>query len=283
MNILSIKDIEMDISSSDYIGSGKFGRVFASRYNDKDVVYKVMKPGIWIRMFINELNILRALQGHAGIVQLYGYIITSSKMIIVMEHAKGMTLQDLISCGSITYRNMLFICRQVASVMTHIHSKHILYCDMKPNNIMIDPETYTIQLIDFGLSMQLDPSSKVVWGDPCGTAGYTAPEVMFHGCFGMACDVYSFGVLLYVLYTGNPPDRPGRMKNRLKKKNFDYDVFLLFCQCIQELPTNRPSFLRVYKTICDMEKKYDWYKNFYDRVHRYMCCFMRLLFPSCRT
>ena len=278
MENLSIHTNDMDFSSSDYIGSGKFGRVFASRYNDKEVVYKVMKHGIWVRMFINELNILRTLQGHSGIIRLYGYIISSSKMMIVMEHAKGVTLQDLLSCGSITYRNMLFICHQVASVMTHIHSKHIIYCDMKPNNIMIDPETYAIQLIDFGLSMQLDPSNTVVWGEPCGTIGYTAPEVMFYGRFSVACDVYSFGVLLYVLHTGNLPDRPGRMKKRMKKTKFDYHVFVLFCQCTQELPKHRASFLRFYQTICKLEKKYDWYKDLCVRVQKVMCCFPHVCF-----
>lgn len=274
MNIPALKTNEIDLSSLDYIGSGKFGRVFTSKYKDKDVVCKVMKHGTWIRMFINELNILHSLQGHSGIIRLYGYIISSSKMMIVMEHAKGMTLQDLIyEEGSITYRNMLFICHQVASVMIYIHSKHIIYCDMKPSNIMINPETYVIQLIDFGLSMQLDPSNKVVWRNPCGTMGYTASEVLSHGCFGVACDVYSFGVLLYVLYTGNPPDRPIRMKKLLKKKHFDYDVYVLFCQCTQELPKYRPSFLRIYQTICKMENNYDWYKKLYDRVQKCVCCF----------
>ena len=255
---------------SNYLGSGKFGRVFASKYKNKDVVCKIMKHGIGIRMFINELSILHSLQGHGGIVELYGYTISSIKMIIIMEHAKGITLNDLISYYDIAYMKMLLICRQIASTMIYMHSKNIIYCDMKPDNIMIDPETYTIKLIDFGFSIQLDPANTIVKGDPCGTTGYIAPEVMFHGCFGTACDVYSFGVLLYVLHTSNPPDRVSRMKSLLKVK-YERHVFKLFCQCTQTLPKYRPSFIQIYNTITKLEKRIDKYKKFYNNIHKYLC------------
>lgn len=269
--ITQIKENDLP-PSSNYLGSGKFGRVFASKYKDKDVVYKIMKHGIGIRMFINELGILHSLQGHSGIVELYGYTISSTKMIIIMEHAKGITLYDLISYYDIAYLNMLLICRQIASTMIYMHSKNIIYCDMKPDNIMIDPETYSIKLIDFGFSIQLDPSNTIVRGDPCGTTGYIAPEVMFHGRFGTACDVYSFGVLLYVLHTSNPPDRVSKMKTLFKKK-YEKHVFKLFCQCTQTLPKHRPSFLQIYNTITKLEKKIDRYKNIYNKIQKYFCCF----------
>jgi serine/threonine-protein kinase len=269
--ITQIKERDLP-PSTNYLGSGKFGRVFASKYKDKDVVYKIMKHGIGIRMFINELSILHSLQGHSGIVELYGYTISSTKMIIIMEHAKGITLHDLISYYDIAYLNMLLICRQIASTMIYMHSKNIIHCDMKPDNIIINPETYSIKLIDFGFSIQLDPSNTIVRGDPCGTTGYIAPEVMFHGQFGTACDVYSFGVLLYVLHTSNPPDRVSKMKTLFKKK-YEKHVFKLFCQCTQTLPKHRPSFFQIYNTITKQEKNIDRYKNIYNQIQKFFCCF----------
>lgn len=272
--------------SSHYLGSGKFGRVYASRYKDCDVAYKVMKRGIWVRMFINELNILRSLQGHDGIVRLYGYCISPTKMAIVMEQAKGMTLVDLISCGGIGYRNMLRICRQVASTMVYIHAKNILYCDLKPDNILIDPDTYATKLIDFGFSIQLECPNMVAWGEPCGTIGYTAPEIISYGRFSKAGDVYAFGVMVYVLYTGNAPHRVSRMKKLLKRR-FDYDIFTLFCRCTSEIPRYRPTFVRIYNTLRKMEKKYDWYQNISDKAQRCLCClphvflyFLRSMFQT---
>lgn len=263
---------EKDLStSSNYLGSGKFGRVFASKYKDKDVVYKIMKHGISIKMFINELTILHSIQNNPGIVELYGYTISPTKMIIIMEHAKGITLTDLISYYDITYMKMLLICRQIASTMIFIHSKNIIYCDMKPDNIMIDPETYNIKLIDFGFSIQLDPFNKIVKGDPCGTTGYIAPEVMFHGLFGAACDVYSFGVLLYVLYTSSPPERVSKMKTTLKIK-YEHNIYKLFCQCTQLIPKNRPSFFQIYNTISKLEKKIENRRRIYTNIQKYFCC-----------
>lgn len=270
-NITQINENDLN-PSSHYLGSGKFGRVFASKYNDKEVAYKIMKHGIGVRMFVNELTILHSLQGHQGIVGLYGYIISSTKMIIVMEHAKGITLHDLVSYYDIAYTNMLIICRQIASTMIYIHSKNIVYCDMKPENIMIDPKTYTIKMIDFGFSIQLDHSNTLVKGDPCGTTGYIAPEVMFHGCFGPACDVYSFGVLLYVLYTGNPPAHVAKMKKNMNEKYEKY-VYKLFCKCTQTFPKNRPSFLEIYNTITRLERKITTYKKSYTHIQKIFCCF----------
>jgi serine/threonine protein kinase len=271
-SINQIKETDLS-TTSNYLGSGKFGRVFASKYQGNDVVYKIMKHGISIQMFINELTILHSLQGNSGIVKLYGYTISSTKMIIVMDQAKGITLTDLISYYDVSYSNMLLICRQIASTMVFIHSKNILYCDMKPDNIMIYPETCNVKLIDFGFSIQMDPSNTViVKGDPCGTTGYIAPEVMFHGRFGKACDVYSFGVLLYVLYTSNPPDRVSRMKTTMKIK-YKHNIYKLFCQCTQLFPKNRPSFLEIYNTISKMEKRIENHRKIYTYIQKYLCCF----------
>ena len=272
-NLFQIK--ETDIATpTNYIGSGKFGRVFTSKYKNKDVVYKIMKHGISLKMFINELTILQSLQGHFGIVGLHGYIVSPNKMIIVMEHAKGITLHDLISYYDITYAKTLLICRQIVSTMIYIHSKNIVYCDLKPDNIIIDPETSNVKLLDFGLSIQLDASNKVARGDPCGTTGYIAPEVLFNGCFGIKCDVYSFGVLLFVIHTNRNPTHVSKMKIILKH-HYERNIYKLFCQCVQTLPKNRPSFIEIYNTIVRLEAITEKYNKFYTNIYKkfFSCCF----------
>lgn len=240
--ITQIKETDLS-TTSNYLGNGKFGRVFASKYNGKDVVYKIMKHGISVQMFINELTILQSLQGNFGIVQLYGYTISSTKMIIIMEHAKGITLTDLISYYDVPYIKMLLICRQIASTMIFIHSKNIIYCDMKPDNIMIDPETYNIKLIDFGFSIQLDPSNKIVKGDPCGTTGYIAPEVMFHGRFGTACDVYSFGVLCFVVCSLHKQSPRSRLQDENYHENKIRTQYIQTLLLVHPTHSKKPSLL----------------------------------------
>lgn len=253
-----------------FLGSGKFGRVFLSKYNDQEAVYKIMKHGISINMFINEINILHSLQRHENIIEMYGYSISSQQMIIIMEHAKGITLHDLICYYDLSYTRILFICRQIVSTMIYIHSRNIIYCDLKPDNIMIDPETYLIKILDFGLSIQFDPTNSVVRGEPCGTTGYIAPEVMFHGSFGLSCDVYSFGVLLYVICTGNTPCHIPKMRS-VFKRTYERNLYKLFCQCVQTLPKNRPSFLEVYHVLCKLETRILKYKNRYVCLKKWLC------------
>lgn len=270
--VVRIKETELS-SSTTYIGSGKFGRVFASRYNDKNVVYKIMKHGIGIKMFLNELTIMNSLQGHNGIIGLYGYTLSPSKMIIVLEQAKGITLQDFISYYDIPFKSMLTICRQVVSTMIYIHSKNIIYCDMKPDNIIIDPESYNIKLIDFGFSIQLDPSNTVIRGNVCGTTGYIAPEVIYNGCYGTGCDVYSFGVLLYVLHTSNLPTQVGKMK-KLLKREYHPEVYKLFCKCTEFLPKNRPTFLQIYNILTQLENKIERRQKIFSKVSKFFCCLL---------
>lgn len=254
-----------------FLGSGKFGRVFLSRYKNEEVVYKIMKHGISISMFINEINILQSLQKHENIVQMYGYSVSSKQMIIIMEHIKGITLHDLICYYDIPYTKMLFLCRQIVSTMIYIHSHNIIYCDLKPDNIMIFPETYQIKILDFGLSIQLEDANTILRGEPCGTTGYIAPEVMFHGCFGLACDVYSFGVLLYVICTGNNPCHIPKMKP-IFKSTYERNLYKLFCQCVQSKPKNRPTFVQIYNVLSRLEQRALKYRDRYFFLKRLFCC-----------
>lgn len=253
---------ENDVSQrTAYIGSGKFGRVFVSKYKEQNVALKIMKHGVSKWMFFNELQTLSSLQGHQCITQLYGYIV-SSKLTIVMEYASGITLRDLISYYEIDYHTMLTILRQIVSTMIYIHSKNIVYCDLKPDNIIVDTETNNLKIVDFGLSVRLDPSNTIVKGNACGTPGYIAPEVIFYGTYGLPADIYSFGVLLYVLYTSNPPTNINKMKKILYHQS-DRIIYKLFCQCVERHPKKRPTFIEIYKKISDKEKT--------DEIHLCRC------------
>jgi len=78
--------LEMD--KLDYTGSGEFGRVFEDSYDGKDVTYKIMKHGVPASMFLNEIRIMDALQGHEGITDLIGYSFRENdSFVIVMERA----------------------------------------------------------------------------------------------------------------------------------------------------------------------------------------------------
>lgn len=98
---------------------------------------------------------------------------------------------------------VLFYCAEILCALDTLHSRHIIYRDMKPDNIMIDYEGH-IKLIDFGFSKRLSERSNFRTKTNCGTIGYTAPEILLGLTSGYSfqVDIWSFGILLAELLSG---------------------------------------------------------------------------------
>ena len=99
--------------------------------------------------------------------------------------------------------------------MAYCHAKNIVHRDLKPENLLIDEEDEsTIKIIDFGTSQVFDPEKKM--DQTYGTAYYIAPEVLQHK-YDEKCDVWSIGVIMYILLTGRPPFDGGTDNQIIKK------------------------------------------------------------------
>lgn len=94
--------------------------------------------------------------------------------------------------------------KQVLSAVTYCHSKSIVHRDIKPENLLLDSDVAgaTIKVIDFGTSQVFDPSKKM--HQTFGTPYYIAPEILA-GEYNEKCDIWSCGVILYILLCGRPP------------------------------------------------------------------------------
>ena len=93
--------------------------------------------------------------------------------------------------------------KQVLSAIAYCHSKNIVHRDLKPENLLLDSETSgTIKVIDFGTSQVFDPKSKM--HQTYGTPYYIAPEILA-GEYNEKCDIWSCGVIMYILLCGRPP------------------------------------------------------------------------------
>jgi len=98
---------------------------------------------------------------------------------------------------------VLFYCAEILLSLETLHTRHIIYRDMKPDNVMIDYEGH-VKLIDFGFAKHLTEKTSFRTRTNCGTIGYTAPEVL-HGLsqgYSFSVDIWSFGVMLAELLTG---------------------------------------------------------------------------------
>lgn len=115
-----------------------------------------------------------------------------------------------------------FYAAQVILALGHIHSKNIIYRDLKPENVLIDDQGY-IRLTDFGLSKMLQKDEKAM--SFCGTAEYLAPEMIDEQGHDKAVDFWALGVLIYEMIVGIPPfynkDR-AKMFNQIKTKSVKY-------------------------------------------------------------
>lgn len=124
---------------------------------------------------------------------------------LIMEYVSGGELFDFIQNQELMpERYVVYLFRQIIAALLYCHRIHIHHRDLKPENILIDHETMQIKLVDFGMAA-LQPKGKYL-STPCGSPHYAAPELLqFKSYDGGKADVWSCGVILYVMLTGTPP------------------------------------------------------------------------------
>lgn len=122
-----------------------------------------------------------------------------------MEYVPGGELFQLIAeNGRLTEWEAIYLFRQMIAPLMYCHRIHISHRDLKPENILVDRESMTIKLIDFGMAA-FQPEGTLLT-TPCGSPNYAAPEVILGKAYdGSKADVWSCGVILYVMLAGHPP------------------------------------------------------------------------------
>lgn len=152
-----------------------------------------------------EAFVLRRLD-HPNIVHLIEAVQSETKLFLVMEIAPGSELLQLVSHGSLPEHIARIYIRQLVGAVGYLHQKGVAHRDLKPENVIADPATYSLRLIDFGLTGAVRPDD--VMRTVCGSEFYSAPEVTYNdgsGYDGTAADCWSVGVLSYILLTGVHP------------------------------------------------------------------------------
>jgi serine/threonine protein kinase len=167
------------------------------------------------RILALEVRILARLHAklhdHAHLVCVFGIIAEPSgdRAAIVMEELRGGELFDRIaSQRSFTERDAANLIRVVGDTLCQIHQVGILHRDLKPENLIYTTESPDARLclVDFGLATIIgEPDPIAELGAMVGTLGYVAPEIVSSRTYSPACDVWSLGVLLYILLSGHMP------------------------------------------------------------------------------
>ncbi|KAF1991544.1 Pkinase-domain-containing protein [Aulographum hederae CBS 113979] len=151
-----------------------------------------------------EIVIMKLLN-HPNIVQLYDVWENRNELYLIMEYVEGGELFEYIEQQrGLDEREVVYLFRQLIAALIYCHRLHIHHRDLKPENILLDRETFEIKLVDFGMAA-LQPEGKYL-STPCGSPHYAAPELLSYRPYdGGKADVWSCGVILFVMLTGSPP------------------------------------------------------------------------------
>jgi len=192
------------------LGSGAFS-VVKEGIHKKDgskvaikVIQKTTVAGEDIKLLRREITNLKTLD-HPNILKLYEVYEDKQQFYLVMELVQGKELFDkIVERGQYSERDASHITRQFVSAIEYLHSKGIAHRDLKPENILSvgSGEKEVIKVADFGLSKNFGDEKMMT---SCGSPGYVAPEVLECETYDKSVDMWSIGVILYILLVGYPP------------------------------------------------------------------------------
>lgn len=192
------------------IGRGAYGEVRKCQHKETKVqrAVKIINKNCLEEeeknKMLTEIDILRKMD-HPNILKLYEFFQDEKRYFLVTEICKGGELFDKISDESyFNEHDAANLMKQVLSAINYCHSRKIVHRDLKPENLLLDAdvENPKIKIIDFGTSQQYDPTKKMT--QKFGTPYYIAPEVLKKS-YNEKCDLWSCGVILYILLCGYPP------------------------------------------------------------------------------
>jgi hypothetical protein len=203
------------------VGKGGMGVVYRARDTrlGRTVALKVLPPEFSNdperkSRFLQEARAAAAVS-HPALAQIYDVDEDENGIFIAMELVPGKTVQALLSANELDVPGALEIGLQVAGGLQKAHEAGIVHRDIKPSNVMVSPDGHA-KILDFGLAKLVEPSpaqgvseietlAKTQAGIVLGTLGYMSPEQARGLAVDARSDIFSFGILLYEMVTGQRP------------------------------------------------------------------------------
>ncbi|XP_054784568.1 CBL-interacting protein kinase 18-like [Prosopis cineraria] len=246
------------------LGQGTFAKVYYARnlvtgmsvaikIIDKE---KILKVGM-IDQIKREISVMRLVR-HPHVVELYEVMATKTKIYFVMECAKGGELFHKVAKGKLKEDVARKYFQQLISAVDYCHSRGVCHRDLKPENLLLD-ENGNLKVSDFGLSALAESKHQDgLLHTTCGTPAYVAPEVINRkGYDGFKADIWSCGVILYVLLAGYLPFQNSNLMEMYRKIGkgeykfpswFAPDVRRLLSKILVPNPNKRISMAKIMES-----------------------------------
>lgn len=225
------------------LGQGTFAKVYYARstITNQSVAVKVIDKDKVIKNgqadhIKREISVMRLIK-HPNVIELFEVMATKSKIYFVMEYAKGGELFKKVAKGKLKEEVAHKYFRQLVSAVDFCHSRGVYHRDIKPENILLD-ENENLKVSDFRLSALAESKRQDgLLHTTCGTPAYVAPEVIKRkGYDGAKADIWSCGVVLFVLLAGYFPFHdPNMMEMYRKISKAEFKCPSWFPQGVQRL------------------------------------------------
>jgi len=232
---LKKEEIQKYYDIKEKLGTGSFAVVKrAVRKSDgQQFAVKVIKKSKLnaeeLAVVHDEVEIMHKVN-HPNCVQLFEMFENNKKMYMVLELLTGGELFDrIVKKGSYSEKEASEVVKSVVSALQYLHDNGIVHRDLKPENLIYlsAADDSAIKITDFGLAKFRSGTkgTPVEMTTACGTPGYVAPEVLKNEPYGKAVDLWSLGVILYILLCGFPPfyhESTAALYKQIKKGEFDF-------------------------------------------------------------
>jgi eukaryotic-like serine/threonine-protein kinase len=194
------------------LGQGGMGRVYRVRnvIADRVEAMKVLLPDLAGRQdlaarFLREIKVLAALN-HPNIAALRTALTAGNQLVMIMEYVEGQSLAERLAHGPIATADALSYVDQVLDALAYAHGRGVVHRDIKPANMMLTASG-VVKLTDFGIARSTTDETITVAGTTTGSLSYMAPEQVNGEATDARSDLYSVGISLYEMVTGQRPFR----------------------------------------------------------------------------